>query len=151
MIWQYGGVSFETAQAAYGELIKTKISPEFRDRGWKGSGGRYEYPSDENWILVGFQKSAFSDRDGLRFAVNLVFASKVNWEIEKESWGGREKPPTGTYLGDAGAHARLEMLASERNVDEWWRISPGSDLAQTASDVMGKFDRFGTEWITQQG
>jgi hypothetical protein len=80
-------VSFETAQAAYGELIKTQISPGFRERGWRGSGGRYEYPSDENWILVGFQKSAFSDRDGLRFAVNLVFASKVNWKIEKESWG----------------------------------------------------------------
>ncbi len=41
--------------------VKDLISPALRTMGFKGSGGRYQLPSEDQWALLGFQKSTFSD------------------------------------------------------------------------------------------
>src|SRR5690349_15989611 len=77
----------ETAHQAYAALVKAGLSPGFRARGWTGSGGRYQLPSETHWVLAGTQKSASSDRDEVRFTVNLLVVSRDDWSEIRDRRG----------------------------------------------------------------
>jgi len=47
-----------------------------RRLGFKGSGQRYELPSDVTWATLGFQKSAYSDSLAARFTINVTVISR---------------------------------------------------------------------------
>lgn len=47
-----------TPQVVYAELMKRVFAPALREAGLKGSGGRFELPSQKYWAQLGFQKSA---------------------------------------------------------------------------------------------
>jgi hypothetical protein len=63
------------AQDLYDQLVKQSLSPALRSLGFTGSGGRYSLRNEDCWVLVGFQKSAYSDGDEVRFTVNLLVAT----------------------------------------------------------------------------
>lgn len=128
-------------------MVKADLSPGFRVRGWSGSGGRYQLPSDSHWVLVGLQKSAYSDRDEVRFAVNPSVVSRSAWdEIAKRS-GRQAAPSPNTHSGPQGRFERLGMLASPDNRDMWWTVSLRSDLTEVAGSVLTAFDQFGVPWL----
>lgn len=61
-----------TPQGVYPDLMKGVFAPALREAGLKGSGGRFELPSEKYWAQLGFQKSAYSDSSALKFTVNPV-------------------------------------------------------------------------------
>ncbi|MGW4928281.1 DUF4304 domain-containing protein [Agromyces sp. NPDC004153] len=143
-------MNIETAQQAFVALVNTGLSPGFRARGWTGSGGKYQLPSESHWVLAGVQKSSFSDRDEVRFTVNLTVVSRADWTEIRERRGGREAPNATTHPGSPGHWERLGMLASPDNVDVWWSVSPQSDLAEVAKSVMSTLDEYGTPWLSER-
>jgi hypothetical protein len=137
----------KTAQQAYASMVKVDLSPGFWARGWSGSGGRYQLPSDSHWVLVGLQKSAYSDLDEVRFAVNLSVVSRAAWEEIAKRPGRQAAPTPNTHPGSQGWWERLGMLASPDHRDLWWSVSMRSDLSEVAGSVLTAFDQFGVPWL----
>lgn len=55
-----GSETDPTPQQVYDDLMKASFAPALRGVGLKGSGGRFELPSEKYWAQLGFQKSAYS-------------------------------------------------------------------------------------------
>lgn len=137
----------ETAQQAYAALVKTGLSPGFRSRGWIGSGGKYQFPSESHWVLAGTQKSAFSDRDEVKFTLSLLVVSRADWTEIRERRGLSGPPRATTHPGTPGEWERLGMLASPDRLDVWWTVSPRSNLPEVSSAVLTALDEFGIPWL----
>jgi hypothetical protein len=56
-----------TAQAAYKALLSERLAPVLREHGFKGSGNEFVLPDDDDWLLVGFQKSRYSEAARVAF------------------------------------------------------------------------------------
>lgn len=54
-----GSETDPTPQQVYDDLMKATFAPALRGVGLKGSGGRFELPSDTYWALLGFQKDVW--------------------------------------------------------------------------------------------
>jgi hypothetical protein len=52
-------------------MLRDEIAPELRAAGFKGSRQSFDLPSESHWAVLGFQKSAWSDRQRVTFTVNL--------------------------------------------------------------------------------
>lgn len=144
---QYPAESF-TAQQHYKGLIDEAISPAMREFGLRGSGGRYAMPSDTHWILVGFQKSSYSDHVDIRFTVNLMVVARNKWEtaIAERPYLGKKPSPLSGY-GPWAPSARLGMLRS--GIDEWWSLTPETDVEELADEVLSDFTRLGLPWLRE--
>ena len=68
-----------TPQQVFHDLMKETFAPALRSVGLKGSGGRFELPSERYWAQLGFQKSAYSDSAVLMFTVNLSVINREVW------------------------------------------------------------------------
>lgn len=136
-----------TAQALYAAMLKERISPALRSLGLAGSGGRYSMKSESHWALIGFQKSAYSDRSEVRFTVNLLVVSRADWATlsAERSWN-RERPAAGTYYGPRVANQRLGALVGSHE-DKWWRVYAGQDMDLVASEVIGDLANVGLPWL----
>ena len=140
-----------TAQEAYANLVKRHLSPAFRDRGWKGSGGRYQFPSDTHWIQAGLQSSSWNDRDHVRFTMNLGIVSRAGWaEMVTAGRASHDAPNANVHFGAPADGARLGGLASDTSRDEWFEVTPKTDLVELAKKVMDDFDRFAQPWFAER-
>ena len=117
-----------TAQSVYAELMKQRFAPFLREAGLRGSGGRFELASEARWLLLGFQKSAHSDRDHVRFTVNLLAICREEWESKRAAkpYLG-SKPRPSTHYGNWAEHARIGQL-TPAGEDKWWSLRPGQDF-----------------------
>jgi hypothetical protein len=117
-------------------MIRGDLAPALRALGFKGSGQVYTLPDAENWALVGIQRSQFSDRNDLRFTINLTVADKAMWAKRRADhlWLP-ERPSANTSYGGDIWQARIGQLMPERP-DKWWRISPDTDVARLAAEFL---------------
>lgn len=124
------------AQDAYRRMLRDHLSPALRTLGFKGSGGRYELPSETHWLLLGFQKSAFSDSEAVRFTVNCKVVDKAAWasHVARETWLPK-KPTPSDFTGGPEWLARLGELMQEVEEDKWWVLSAEQDPSCVASEV----------------
>ena len=56
-----------TAQEVFDAAVREAFGPALRAAGMRGSGKTFTLPDDAHFALLGFQKSQFSDRAGVRF------------------------------------------------------------------------------------
>ena len=68
-----------TAQETYDEMVREGLRPTLKAQGFKGSGSTFTWPSRSHFAQLGFQESQFSDRDALRFTVNVTIADRSSW------------------------------------------------------------------------
>ncbi|CAM5282641.1 hypothetical protein LSHI6S_00350 [Leifsonia shinshuensis] len=101
----------ETAQDAYKRLLNDSLSPAFRKRGFSGSAGRYSLNSKTHWALLGFQKSAYSDRDSIKFTINVMVVLRSDWDqFRALSPASPARPsPSAHYSREIGGE-RIGML-----------------------------------------
>jgi Domain of unknown function (DUF4304) len=135
-----------TAQQQYKVMIDTVISPRLRELGFKGSGGRYELGSTSHWALLGFQKSAYSDRQTVRFTVNLTAVERDVWARGAEEhpyWGKR--PSAGVIYGAMVPNERIGRAAGRE--DTWWDVRAGEDSVATAREVLADIEQFALPWL----
>jgi len=131
----------------YADLMKQRFAPFLREAGLRGSGGRFELASETRWLLLGFQKSSYSDRDEVRFTVNLSAIRRDEWESQRvaKPYLGR-KPSPGTIYGVWAEQARIGQL-TPAGEDKWWRLRPGQDIEPLVADVLGDLHGYGVPWL----
>jgi hypothetical protein len=136
-------------QEIYKELVKDRISPALRDLGLKGSAGRYHLPSDGHWALIGFQKSAYSNAEHIKFTVNVLVVSREEWDgIRATRSHYPEKPTAGTHWA-AGAQARIGALMPIGE-DYWWDLLPSTSTDELSNNVLGTIRDYALPWMRQQ-
>lgn len=140
--------SGSTAQELYDAAIKQHVSPALRGLGLRGSAGRYHLPSASHWLLLGLQKSAYSDRAEVRFTVNLTVISRRVWEAKRAELSHLNTRPSASIIyGPWAAHARIGGH-KPGGVDKWWRISDhGEPVAQVVDDLLDHIKRCALPWL----
>jgi hypothetical protein len=136
-----------TPQDQYAALMKSVFAPALREAGLKGSNGRFELPSTEYWAQLGFQKSTYSDRQEVRFTVNLSVIERERWEQEvaARTHLGRRPTPSLTY-GSFQAAARLGQLVTGGE-DLWWHLVRGEDSSEVARSVRDALVNLAVPWL----
>jgi hypothetical protein len=137
-------------QEVYSELMKNAFAPALREAGLKGSGARFELPSERFWAQLGFQKSAYSDGLEVRFTVNLSVIRRDEWEKQtsaKPHLG--ERPTPSTHYGTWADQVRLAQLTPE-SADKWWRIVRGVDSSEARDDAVHDLLTYGVPWLRER-
>lgn len=121
-------VAVSSAQVTFAAMLRDELAPRLRQLGFKGSGQAFSIPDDERWIHIGFQKSAWSDADAVRFTANVTVASKAEWDrMRQERTHLPAKPAPNTFYGSFVWQKRIGHLLPGGE-DHWWSI--GSDLSE---------------------
>jgi hypothetical protein len=132
----------------YDAAIKQQVSPALRDLGLRGSGGRYHLPSESHWVLLGFQKSAYSDAAEVRFTVNLAVISRSVWEAKRAELSHlNERPSASVIYGSWAAHERIGRL-TPGGEDKWWRIGDNAaPVTDVVNDLLDDIERYALAWL----
>jgi Domain of unknown function (DUF4304) len=71
------------AQETYDEMVREGLRPRLKALGFAGSRTTFTWPSQSHFAQLGMQKSQYSNRDELRFTVNVTVAEKAAWEAAR--------------------------------------------------------------------
>ena len=125
-----------TAQETYDWMMKSQIAPRLRALGFKGSGQSYELPSPDHWVMLGFQKSQWSDAADVRFTVNVLVVSRELWDEQRKERAYLPARPTANRLwGEFVWQRRIGRLLPAGE-DIWWEVKPGMPTEQVADIVL---------------
>jgi hypothetical protein len=141
----------ETAQEAFAAMLRDGIAPALRRLGLRGSGSAFTLPDDRHWLMVGLQKSLSSDRESVRFTVNLTVADKAAWTeaFARYPWLGRH--PSGNSRYPVGEVKRIGSLTPTRT-DLWWEVRPRASSDAVAAAVVAAIAAHGLPWLrSRQG
>ncbi len=142
-----GSTTDPTPQQVYDDLMKGSFAPALRAVGLKGSGGRFQLPSDTYWSQLGFQKSSYSDSSALEFTVNLSVISREVWAeraLTKPHWG--KKPAPSTFYGSWADQVRIGKLTPSAK-DLWWRLNRGDGPNPLAEQVVSTLLELAVPWL----
>jgi hypothetical protein len=137
-------------QEVYAGWMKESFGPALRAEGMRGSGGRFEFPSDVVWAQMGFQKSTYSDSQEVRFTVNLSAIRRDVWEEHRleEPYLGEQPKPTFHY-GAWADQVRIGTLTPEGE-DKWWRIVRGAQSDLVCDDALHDLLTYGVPWLRER-
>ena len=139
-----------TAQETYRELMKSHIAPGLRALGFKGSGQSYELPTPEHWVMLGFQKSQWSDAADVRFTVNVLVAARKVWDAQRKERTHLPARPTANRLwGDFVWQRRIGRLLPAGE-DLWWQVDAGTPLDQLAHTVLSAVEDYALPAVRAQ-
>jgi Domain of unknown function (DUF4304) len=94
----------------------------------------------DDWLIINFQKSAYSDRDEVRFTVNLGVGLAAH-RAGARSWPDDKPPPA--HKG----HLRERLGPAGGDEDTWWPVDSATDLEGVAADVLQRLARDGIPWL----
>lgn len=136
-----------TPQQVYDQLMKETFAPALRTAGLRGSGGRFELPSERYWSMLGFQKSAYSDSAALKFTVNL---SVIGRDVWAEHAAVRPhlgtKPAPSTFYGAWAEQVRIGRLTPDGE-DLWWSLRRGDDPTPIGEHVVSTLLDLAVPWL----
>jgi hypothetical protein len=128
--------SVDSAIETFRSMMWEGIAPELRRIGFKGSGQSFSLPSDENWVLLGFQKMMSSNSQAVRFTVNVTAFPKQAWAEERQARDFLpERPSPNTWYGYNLWQRRIGHLLPDRQ-DHWWLVTPGRSTESVAGEVL---------------
>ncbi len=125
-----------TAQDSFREFTKAALAPMFRELGFKGSGQKFSFPASDHFIQIGVQKSSYSDKDEIRFTLNVQIVPIGEWaEAAKLRAHFPKVPSPNTYYG-VGFQERVGLMRPEK-LDLWWRFSTNTDKLALLEEIRG--------------
>ncbi len=134
----------------FATALRYDLGPTLRAAGFKGSGSNFHLPSDSHFAMIGFQKSQYSDRDSLKFTINLKVVPKAVWEgIRQQRPHLPVKPLPSTQYGNFEWHERIGLLMPERT-DRWWWVHRDEDNTETFAQVKEALLRIGVPALREQ-
>jgi hypothetical protein len=131
-------------------MMKATFTLALRGEGLRGSGGRFELPSENYRAQLGFQKSAYSEGQEVRFTVNLSVIRRDEWEAlaaAKPYLG--ERPTPSTKYGAWADQVRIGKLAPDGE-DKWWRIVRGVNSSDVRDDAAHDLLIYGVPWLRER-
>ncbi|PUA78997.1 DUF4304 domain-containing protein [Nocardioides currus] len=142
-----GSEADPTPRQVYDRLMRESFAPALRSAGLKGSGGRFELPSETHWSLLGFQKSSHSDSNRLEFTVNLSVISRQVWEEQAPTRAHRgTKPAPSTFYGSWADQTRIGLLTPSGE-DLWWSLDRGEDPRVVEEHVVSTLLDLAVPWL----
>ena len=117
--------------------------------GFKGSGQEFVLPNEELWVLLGIQRSRWSDSKGLDFTVQLTVAHKKIWKALAESRGYGERPRSTRFYGPAIWQKRLGALLPG-GADKWWPVHADTDLRALGTELVAAIGEYGLPALQAQ-
>lgn len=131
-------------------MVSSGIRPRLRALGFRGSGTTFVLPSKSHHALLGLQKSAFSDRDALKFTVNITVAAVAAWEAARTAKPRLpEKPAANTLYGSFIWQSRIGRLLPAGQ-DHWWWLAADDDWRPVADEVVQAIESFGLPAMKEQ-
>jgi hypothetical protein len=141
---------FLTPQQTYAEWMRATFGPALRTQGLRGSGGRFHLPTDVYWAQLGFQKSAFSDGQEVRFTVNLSVIRRDVWAEQTAAQPHLgEEPSPNTKYGAWAHQVRIGKLTPDGE-DKWWRIVRGVASTDVRDDAVHDLLTLGVPWLRKR-
>lgn len=146
-VYRLGSDAEPTTQQIYANLMKEAFAPALRTAGLRGSGGRFELPSDEFWAQLGFQKSAYSDSNTLKFTINLSVIGRAVWaeQAAKKPYLGKKPSPL-IHYGDWADQIRIGALTTSSE-DLWWWLHAGDDPRPVEQEVVAMLVGLAVPWL----
>lgn len=136
-----------TPQQVYDRLMRESFAPALRAAGLKGSGGRFDLPSETYWAQLGFQKSSYSDTSVLEFTVNLSVISREVWAEQALARSHRgKKPAPSTFYGSWADQIRIGRLTPSGE-DLWWSLNRGDDPSSLEAQVISTLLDLAVPWL----
>jgi hypothetical protein len=120
-----------TSQALFGTVLRTRIAPGLRQRGFAGTGQDFHRRVGRNWQAVNIQRSRWNTADETTFTINLGTASAAILAAARED----PNEPQAEIV--CHWRARIGDLMPDRR-DTWWTIrarASQDELDQTASEI----------------
>jgi hypothetical protein len=147
----------ETAQEGFKSLMRDAVAPRLRGLGLKGSGQNYTLPSQTHWAFLGFQKSAYSDRERIDFTVNVTVVSRSDWERGRQVRPQMPAKPGANWdlppyiAADFGDYwnARLGHLMPGGR-DRWWTFNPNDTTDDLARAIVAEIEEFALPAILER-
>jgi len=128
--------SLKSAQDVFSVFLRRHLAPGLRALGFKGSGQTYLLASNEYWMLLGIQRSSFSDAAGIPFTVNLTVADKRKWaNVRSRHPAWPETPNANRFYGPEIWQSRIGSLLPG-GTDKWWRVQPDTDVEELATELL---------------
>lgn len=130
-----------TTQEAYVELLRDHIGPGLRAIGFKGSRGAYTADRRGAYVGLGFQRSAFGDREHTSFTINITVAPVAAWNAARAAHPGLgvRPAPSSVYLehlfGTNSWQARIGRLVPKGGT-HWWTLTPQTDVGVLGLEVV---------------
>lgn len=121
-------------------MVAQNIGPSLKASGFKRSKATFHRPVGDNWEVVNLQRSRYSDREVVRFTVNLaVGIGRLREGVL--TWADGKRP------NEYKCHfrERLGILSSGR--DTWWRVSPDTNVVELAEAVLLAIETYGLPWL----
>lgn len=122
------------------QVIKANLAPTLKSEGFKKTARTFHRASGPAIHVVNVQASQWGSSDEGRFTLNL----------------GVYVPELARMLGDAvhekpkeyqcQARARIGSLMPAGS-DDWWDVSPSTDLAALTREVEARYVEFGRPWL----
>jgi uncharacterized protein DUF4304 len=126
---------------AFATMLRERVAPALREMGFRGSAQNYALPSETHWALLGFQRSMHSDRNTLRFTLNMTVVRRDAWAnaYAERAWIGRQPSALVSYAPRDGVsgywHVRVGSLLPQRR-DHWWDLDAEGETDKTATEVV---------------
>ncbi|WP_170114207.1 DUF4304 domain-containing protein [Kangiella spongicola] len=130
-----------TVQVKFKELMKISLAPALRESGLKGSGQTYSIKSDEYWALIGFQKSLYSDSQGLKFTINIYVVPKQEWEESREKYSYFPQKPSANTKWQIGWSERIGTLMPSK-LDHWWEFNSQTNESELVRQVVEAISKY---------
>jgi hypothetical protein len=142
--------SMGSALDRFRTMMRQHVAPELRRMGFRGSGQSFVLPSEDYWVLLGFQRSRSSSAEAVRFTVNTTVVSKQEWAQARERASYLpERPTANTSYGTFAWWKRIGRLLPDGQ-DRWWTLSSGSAIASLAAEVLDAIRTYALPAIHQQ-
>ena len=126
-----------TAQEAFTKMLRQEVAPALRRLGFKGSGQRYELPSETHWVVIGFQKFTWSDQRRVEFTVNVTVVDRDEWDRARAERPYLTAKPSASVYEDVGWEQRIAALVPDRtDGDLTWIVTAGAPTEPVAGDVV---------------
>jgi len=138
----------KTSNSLIVELAKCFVHPVLADAGFDRRRLRWQRHVQGLIDVIEFQPSAWNDRTGQAFTVNLgvlvPFVYQTCWQSEE---------PTFPKEVDCTVRRRIGVLAAPagrvKAHDLWWKIASRSDLDNTASKVLEHLCSYGLPFLAR--
>ncbi len=118
-------------------MMRDRVAPALRELGFQGSGQAFTLPAPDHFVILGFQKSANSDRSEVSFTINVSAVSKAAWRrMCDERTYLPETPSPNTYYCDDAWQQRIGALMPRSDREPWWTVRAGESAESVADEVL---------------
>lgn len=132
-----------TAQKAFDSLVASGVWPALRQHGFRRPKYTFHREAALNWQVLNLQKSMYSDRDAVRFTVNVAVgldrlrSGVLDW-------------PDGKRPAESSCHLRERLGQLLVGRDTWWDVRPDTNLGELAEVVVVAIETAALPWLEER-